>query len=148
MPLEEDITGLKIEVATLKQQISAITSLCGKMDSVIDKILDQHERHVTEIYSDMEERRGQTNIDIDKLHNRMDHIIEKLQSSEMNISTKIIAMKEQFTNEMRDHLDYEEKALKKILEWKYLLMGGIIVIVWLLSRLDFDTITLLFKNTH
>jgi hypothetical protein len=47
-------------------------------------------------------------------------------------------------NEIREHNKKEDGELKKILEWKWMAAGGIIVLAWLLSHVKFDIITKLF----
>ena len=47
---------LKVDVEVLKNQVLTITQLCGKMDSVIEKLVDNHDRMVNQIYTDMEKR--------------------------------------------------------------------------------------------
>ena len=56
---------LKVDVEVLKNQVLTITQLCGKMDSVIEKLVDNHDRMVNQIYTDMEKRK-QTLITISK----------------------------------------------------------------------------------
>ena len=48
---------LKVDVEVLKNQVLTITQLCGKMDSVIEKLVDNHDRMVNQIYTDMEKRK-------------------------------------------------------------------------------------------
>jgi len=62
---------LKVDVEVLKNQILTITQLCGKMDSVIEKLVDNHDRMVNQIYNDMEKRKNDTNTDIKELHSRI-----------------------------------------------------------------------------
>jgi hypothetical protein len=48
-------------------------------------------------------------------------------------------------DEITEHNRKEDSELQKILEWKWTAAGGIIVIVWLLSHIKFDTITKLLN---
>ena len=41
-----DCIDTKIDVGVLKQQITTLTLLCDKMDKVIEKLVDQHDRHI------------------------------------------------------------------------------------------------------
>ena len=62
--MSTDVVELKVDVEVLKNQILTITQLCGKMDSVIEKLVDNHDRMVNQIYTDMEKRKNDTNTDV------------------------------------------------------------------------------------
>ena len=53
----DNYTDLKVDVGVLKTQTATLTSLCEKMDRVIEKIVDQQDRYITQVYDDMEKRR-------------------------------------------------------------------------------------------
>ena len=38
----------------------------------------------------------------------------------------------------------EEQAIEKLNQWKWTIAGGIIAVAWLISHVDFDTISKLF----
>jgi hypothetical protein len=46
--------------------------------------------------------------------------------------------------EISAHNEKEDNQIKKILEWKWMAAGGIIVAAWLLSHIKFDIISKLF----
>ena len=46
--------------------------------------------------------------------------------------------------EIKEHNKKEDSELKKILEWKWMAAGGILVLAWLISNIKFDTITKIF----
>ena len=52
-----DAVEIKVDVEVLKNQVLTITQLCGKMDSVIEKLVDNHDRMVNQIYTDMEKEK-------------------------------------------------------------------------------------------
>ena len=53
---DKAVVGLKVDVEVLKNQVSTLTQLCAKMDTVIEKIVDNHERIVNQIYNYMQKR--------------------------------------------------------------------------------------------
>ena len=55
--MNEDLTGVKVDVGILKTQTATLTALCEKMDRVIEKIVDQQEKYISQVYEDMEKRR-------------------------------------------------------------------------------------------
>jgi hypothetical protein len=47
--------------------------------------------------------------------------------------------------DIAEHNKKEDSELKKILEWKWMAAGGIVVLAWLFSNVDLATIGNLFK---
>ena len=76
---------LRVDVGVLKNQVLTITELCNKMDQVIEKLVDQHDRHIRKVYEDMESRRKETDADINEIHTRIDTVLEKVQGTEQQI---------------------------------------------------------------
>ena len=68
---ESEIVELKVDVGVLKTQVATITSLCDKMDKVIERLMDNQDRLVNQIYDDMDERKKDTVSDIKELHSRI-----------------------------------------------------------------------------
>ena len=137
----EDLTEVKVDVGVLKTQIELLTRLCGKMDTIIEKLVDTHDRHIAKVYDDMDERRKETESNIKELHNRIDILLDKMQESERRLIEKIESIRE----DMLNHMSGEEETLEKILKWKWMVAGGIIVISWLITHLTPDTIVKLLK---
>ena len=137
----EDLTEVKVDVGVLKTQIELLTRLCGKMDTIIEKLVDTHDRHIAKVYVDIDERRKETESNIKELHNRIDILLNKMQESERRLIEKIESIRE----DMLNHMSGEEETLEKILKWKWMVAGGIIVISWLITHLTPDTIVKLLK---
>jgi chromosome segregation ATPase len=127
-----DCIDTKIDVGVLKQQITTLTLLCDKMDKVIEKLVDQHDRHIAKVYTDMESRRKETESDIKELHERIDTVLDKVQASELRLMEELKALRK----EMQDHNNKEKESLDKLLQWKWMVAGGIVVISWLVSHIN------------
>jgi arginyl-tRNA synthetase len=132
---------LRVDVGVLKNQMLTVTELCNKMDTVIEKLVDQHDRHLAKVYQDMESRRKETDADIKELHNRIDAVLDKMQTSEEKLTSKI----DELRNCMLQHNKQEKDQLDKLLQWKWTVAGGIIVLAWLLSHATSDNI---YKLLH
>ena len=145
MNSEQDCTTMKVDVGVLKQQVLTLTQLCDKMDKVIDRLMDNNDRMVNQIYDDMDKRKKDTVDDIKELHSRITTVdrslSDKLELTERRIMDEIKSLKTQIT----EHNKKEDAEMRKILEWKWAAAGGIVVIVWLLSHIKFDTITKLLN---
>jgi chromosome segregation ATPase len=143
--MDKEITQLQVDVGILKTQVASITSLCDKMDKVIERLMENQDRMVNQIYDDMEEKKKDTTEDIKELHSRITtvdrNLADKIELTERRIMEEIKNLRD----EIKEHNKKEDSELKKILEWKWTAAGGIIVIVWLLSHVKFDTITKLLN---
>jgi len=135
------VTDLKVDVGVLKTQVLTLSSLCNKMDTIIEKLVQQHERHIEKVYVDMDSRKTETEADIKELHIRIDTVLDKLQDSERRITAELKSLRE----EMTLHNKQERDTLNKILQWKWMVAGGVIAISWLLSRTNLDTLGNLIK---
>ena len=130
----DDLSEIKVDVGVLKTQVLTLSALCNKMDQVIEKLVDQHDRHLTGVYNDMDKRRLETESDIREIHNRIDTVLDKMADSNEKIMDEFKSLRA----EMSDHNKKEKEALDKLLQWKWTVAGGIIVISWLISNSNFD----------
>ena len=137
----DNYTELKVDVGVLKTQTTTLTSLCEKMDRVIEKIVDQQDRYINQVYDDMEKRRQEKNEELKEVHKRIDTVIDKVELTERRIMDEIRDLRKQISNST----EKEEEALQKLNQWKWTIAGGIIAISWLISHMDYDTIVKLLQ---
>ena len=135
MTLDDDI---RVDVGVLKSQVSTLTTLCGKMDQVIEKLVDQHDRHLVKVYENIDARRKETDMDIKELHERIDVVLDKVQISEKILLEEI----QNLRRDMQEHNTKDRENIEKLLQWKWMIAGGILVISWLLSNVKFDILPL------
>ena len=138
---EFDDTDIKVDIGVLKTQVLTLSALCNKMDQVIEKLVDQHDRHISKVYTDMDNRRLETEADIKELHSRIDTVLDKMESSNKEIMEEFKSLRK----DMNDHNKNEKESLDKILQWKWMVAGGIIAVSWLISNVNLDTISKLIK---
>lgn len=140
-----DAVEIKVDVEVLKNQVLTITQLCGKMDSVIEKLVDNHDRMVNQIYNDMEKRKADTNADIKELHSRITtisrEVADKVELTERRIMEEIKSLRD----EIAKHNKKEDDDLKKILQWKWMVAGGVIVLAWVISNVNLTALSKLFN---
>jgi hypothetical protein len=133
MPSEnKEYTELKVDVGVLKTQVYTLSQLCEKMDKVIEKLIDVHDNHISQVYREMDNRRKETDSDIGELHGRIDKVVDKVQETELRLMTQIQDVKECITN----HNKQEKQQLDQILKWKWMVAGGIIAVSWIISHGD------------
>jgi len=132
--MADELSEIKVDVGVLKTQVLTLSALCNKMDQVIEKLVDQHDRHLTGVYNDMDKRRLETEDDIREIHDRIDAVLDKMSDSNEKIMDEFKSLR----SEMSDHNKKEKESLDKLLQWKWTVAGGIIVISWLISHSNFD----------
>ena len=138
---EFDDTDMKVDIGVLKTQVLTLSALCNKMDQIIEKLVDQHDRHIAKVYTDMDNRRLETEADIKEIHGRIDTVLDKMEVSNKEIMEEFKSLRK----DMNDHNKQEKEALDTLLKWKWMVAGGIVVISWLISNLNVDTIIKLIK---
>ena len=142
--MSNEIIDLKVDVEVLKTQISMLSNLCEKMDAVIEKLVENHDRMVNQIYEDMNKRKETTVQDIKELHSRITtvdkNLTDKLELTERRIMEEI---KELHTT-IQEHNKKEDDDLKKIFQWKWMIAGGVIVIAWIIANIKLDVLLKLF----
>jgi gas vesicle protein len=140
MSFEQDCIETKIDVGVLKEQVRTLTTLCDKMDKVIERLADNHDRMVNQIYDDMDKRKEDTNENIKELHSRITtvdrNLSDRLELTERRLMEEI----KELRKDISDHNQKEDGQIQKILEWKWMGAGGIVVVAWLLSHVHFSII--------
>ena len=143
--VEQNTTQLQVEVGVLKTQVANIITLCDKMDAVIEKLSEGREKIVDQIYEDMAEERKETTEDIKELHSRITTVDRNLTDKLESVEDKIMAEIRSLRRDMLERSQKEDSKIDKILEWKWMAAGGILVVTWLLSHIKFDIITKLLN---
>ena len=143
--MEKEFTQLQVDVGILKTQVTSIATLCDKMDKVIERLMDNQDKIVNQIYDDMDERKKDTTADIKELHSRITttdrNLSDKIELTERRIMDELQKLREDIVA----HNKKEDSEIQKILEWKWMAAGGIVVLAWLLSHIKFDIITKLLN---
>lgn len=139
--IENKISDIRVDVASLKAQSQVLTNLCEKMDRVIEKIVDQQEKYISQIYEDMEKRRIEKNLELKEVHNRIDAVLDKVELTERRIKEEL----KELRLDMSERLKREQENIVVIQHWKWTVAGGIVVITWLLSHIDYDIIEKVIK---
>jgi len=132
----DELSEIKVDVGVLKTQVLTLSAICSKMDQVIEKLVDQHDRHIAKVYTDMDARRKEKDDDVKELHDRIDTVLEKMEHSNEKIMDEFKLLREAMTK----HNSEEKLALDKLNQWKWMIAGGILVLSWLISHVKPDTL--------
>jgi exonuclease VII large subunit len=144
MIMPDNTVEIKIDVEVLKEKVEHITHLCSKMDQIIEKLVDNQDRIVTQIYNDMEQRKRDTVEDVKELHSRITtvdrNLSDKIELTERRIMDEIKSLR----HAMDAHNKKEDEDLKKISQWKWMIAGGVVVLAWLISNVNMTVLAKLF----
>ena len=136
--------ALKVEVGVLKEKVNTIADLCEKMDRVIEKLADNNTNMVNQIYKDMDKRKEDTVSDIKELHSRITttdrNLSDKIELTERRIMDEIKSLRDHIT----EHNQKEDDDLKSLMQWKWMVAGGVVVVAWIISNIKLDYLAKLF----
>ena len=136
--------ALKVEVGVLKEKVNIIADLCEKMDRVIEKLADNNTNMVNQIYKDMDKRKEDTVSDIKELHSRITttdrNLSDKIELTERRIMDEIKSLRDHIT----EHNQKEDDDLKSLMQWKWMVAGGVVVVAWIISNIKLDYLAKLF----
>ena len=136
--------ALKVEVGVLREKVYTLVDLCEKMDRVIEKLADNNNSVVNQIYNDMDKRREETAGDIKELHSRITttdrNLSDKIELTERRIMDEIKSLRDHIT----EHNQKEDDDLKSLMQWKWMVAGGVIVVAWIISNVKLEFLAKLF----
>lgn len=136
--------ALKVEVGVLKEKVNTIADLCEKMDRVIEKLADNNTNMVNQIYKDMDKRKEDTVSDIKELHSRITttdrNLSDKIELTERRIMDEIKSLRDHIT----EHNQKEDNDLKSLMQWKWMVAGGVVVVAWIISNIKLEFLAKLF----
>lgn len=137
--------ALKVEVGVLREKVYTLVDLCEKMDRVIEKLADNNNSVVNQIYKDMDKRKEDTTNDIKELHSRITttdrNLSDKIELTERRIMDEFKSLRDHIT----DHNKKEDEQLAEIARWKWMVAGGVLVMAWLISNVRLDYLVKLFN---
>jgi hypothetical protein len=93
----------------------------------------------------MEKRKADTNADIKELHSRITtisrEVADKVELTERRIMDEIKSLRE----DIAEHNKKEDDDLRKILQWKWMVAGGVVVIDWVISNVNLAALSKVFN---
>lgn len=144
--MSDSLQEVRIDVELLKKDVINITSLCHKMDAVIEKIIDQQDRYLTQIYNDMDKRETEINTDVRELHSRISTISRDLGDKIELTERRLLDELKDLRKAMTEQHTKEDTDIKKLTNWKWMIAGGVIVLSWVISNLNLSVLSTLVKG--
>jgi hypothetical protein len=142
---DQDEVNLKVDVSVLKEKVSTLSILCDKMDRVIEKLADSQLDLSSQIYKDMDKRKEETVGDIKELHSRITttdrNLSDKIELTERRIMDEIKSLRDHIT----EHNQKEDSDMKSMLQWRWMIAGGVVVLAWLISNIKIEYLAKMFS---
>lgn len=161
--------GLDTEVALLKSDVNRMTPLFEKLDLAIEKMgavsndiarmlavheerLNKHQELDEELFILVERRRQEMQVDIKELHSRITTVTRELSNDISETEQRLMSAMNHNMDEIKKCITEEtkvvtkeqadlEKRIAELERWKWLLMGGSVV----LGSLSHEVVGTLFK---
>ena len=131
--MENGNTDIRVQLATLKQEIENVNGIQGRLDTAIDKLTDVSTSIKSMLAVHEEKIQRQEQIDdviFTKLKERADEIdnVYRDLQREINQTEKRLLVE---IKSLRNDIGGRVGVLEK---WRWLIIGGAIVIGWVLSK--------------
>lgn len=102
---ESKLSKIETEVAAMREKISFFSVIYEKFDRTLDKLEKQHNDELREVH-------------------------KKIEEIEVSIMDEIKALR----HEMKEQHQVEKQKIEDLNKWRWLVMGGAVVVGWILSR--------------
>jgi len=103
---ESKLSKIETEVAAMREKISFFSVIYEKFDRTLDKLEKQHNDELREVH-------------------------KKIEEIEVSIMDEIKALR----HEMKEQHQVEKQKIEDLNKWRWLVMGGAVVIGWILSKM-------------
>ena len=131
--MENGNTDIRVQLATLKQEIENVNGIQGRLDTAIDKLTDVSTsiKSMLAVHEEKIQRQEQIDEEIfNKLKDRadeIDNVYRDLQREISQTEKRLLIEIKSLKNDIGSRVGVLEK-------WRWLILGGAIVIGWVLSK--------------
>lgn len=153
----KDCYEQRLDIALIKKDLKSIGNLCEKFDITIDKMqevasdiakvvylqeqkLTQQEKINTEVDSKLNELQKDHNKDIEELNRKITavniELTNKIDQSQSKIVAELLTGRQQLRDEINNINTNLNKKIGEIDVWRYMVMGGIALAVWIFANLS------------
>ena len=155
LPDEQKLHEVELKVGLLSKDVELTDRLCSKLSESIEKIQEvnvnilrmitlheqrheQHEKVENELKDDIKELHSRITTVNRELHERMDQV-------EKHITQRLDAIRSDLATHKRQDSTRISEILKEIDKYKWMILGGAIVIGWIIGHLDLTMLGKLLK---
>lgn len=159
MKAEQEV---RLDIELMKKDIHLVNDICRKLDTTIEKLeeltvsmtkilslheqrLEFHEKRNQDLDKLIELRRTELLADIKELHSRVTTVNRELttqiEHTEREITNEIKSLREFITT----HQAKSSGLLTQIQNWRWMIIGAMIAVTWIVSNINLGAVSKLFK---
>ena len=131
--MHNDTTDIRVELATLKQELENVNSIHGRIDTAIDKLTDVSTsiKSMLAVHEEKIQRQEQVDeVIFTKLRERqqdIDKVFTKLQREMDQVEKRLLIEIKSLRNDIGDRVGVLEK-------YRWIILGGFIALGWIVSK--------------
>ena len=131
--MPNDTTDIRVELATLKQELENVNSIHGRIDTAIDKLTDVSTsiKSMLAVHEEKIQRQEQVDeVIFTKLRERqqdIDKVFRELQREMDQVEKRLLIEIKSLRNDIGDRVGVLEK-------YRWIILGGFIALGWVVSK--------------
>ena len=131
--MPNDTTDIRVELATLKQELENVNSIHGRIDTAIDKLTDVSTsiKSMLAVHEEKIQRQEQVDeVIFTKLRERqqdIDKVFRELQREIDQVEKRLLIEIKSLRNDIGDRVGVLEK-------YRWIILGGFIALGWIVSK--------------
>ena len=131
--MPNDTTDIRVELATLKQELENVNSIHGRIDTAIDKLTDVSTsiKSMLAVHEEKIQRQEQVDeVIFNKLKERqqdIDKVFRELQREMDQVEKRLLIEIKSLRNDIGDRVGVLEK-------YRWIILGGFIALGWIVSK--------------
>ena len=155
LPDEQELQDMKLKIGLMEKDIHQTNVLCERLSHSIEKIQElnqnllqmialhdqkhtQHEKVETELKEDIKEIHSRITTVNREIHERIDQV-------ERHISERIDALRSDLANHKKNDEPRVTQILREMDRYKWMILGGAIVVGWILGNINLGVLGTLIK---
>ena len=131
--MENGNTDIRVQLATLKQEIENVNGIQGRLDTAIDKLTDVSTSIKSMLAVHEEKIQRQEQID-EVIFNKLKDRADEIDNVYRDLQREINLVEKRLINEIKSLRNDVGPRIGVLEKWRWLIIGGSIVIGWVLSK--------------
>ena len=131
--MENGNTDIRVQLATLKQEIENVNGIQGRLDTAIDKLTDVSTSIKSMLAVHEEKIQRQEQID-ELIFNKLKDRADEIDNVYRDLQREINLVEKRLINEIKSLRNDVGPRIGVLEKWRWLIIGGAIVIGWVLSK--------------
>ena len=131
--MENGTTDIKVQLESLRKDIESVNSIQGRLDTAIDKLTDVSTSIKSMLAVHEEKIQRQEQID-EVIFNKLKDRADEIDNVYRDLQREINLVEKRLINEIKSLRNDVGPRIGVLEKWRWLIIGGAIVIGWVLSK--------------